>query len=212
VFTMRVPYAERRKAEQIAILSSIVLLLLVVTQVHKSSVLTVYVSMLWVYNVAAVINYRHERVYILNEGSSTYSFVVGPKSYTGQYNNVYVRLRKVSDDAARAPRKGDGSELPRYELVLNGLYIDQVSLSGRPSTEVKILRKCVGRDEALSVCCTARRLPISLDGADSDRSLPRTSTSTTSMRPTVSPCVAAGHAPRFLKTDHCWPERSICFP
>jgi hypothetical protein len=155
VFTMRVPYAERHKAEQVAVLSSIALLLLVALQMHTTSVLTVYVSLLWVYNVAAVVNYRHERIYILNEGSSTYSFVVGTKSYTGQYHNVYVRLRKVSDDSAR---KDEGEELPRYELVLSGLYMDQVSLSGRPTTEVKTLRRCVGCGEALVslVCCAAR--------------------------------------------------------
>jgi hypothetical protein len=159
VFTMRVPYAERHKAEQLVFLSSIALLLLVALQLHKTSVLTVYVTLLWVYNVAAVINYRHERIYIINEGSSTYSFVVGTRSYTGRYHNVYVRLRKVSDDSPKAPRKDEGEELPRYELVLNGLYMDQVSLSGRPTTEVKTLRKCVGCGEPFLslVCCPARR-------------------------------------------------------
>ena len=92
-----------------------------------------YLNMVAFWRVAVVMNYKH----ILDEGSESYSFIVGNRTATGTYHNIYLRLSKVK--VVERPRK----EPPpaRYHLVLDGVKIDRKEITKRSSTDVKALRK-----------------------------------------------------------------------
>ncbi|GBG29523.1 Hypothetical Protein FCC1311_057442 [Hondaea fermentalgiana] len=134
VFTLRVPYKRKRPALAIVIVCFAVIISMLATNNANSSIF-VYVLVALIQSAAVFLNYRHERIYLLDEENKTYSFIVGPDSVTSDYHNIYIRLNRKMQVGMR------DNEVPRYNLVLDGVKIDKYKLNKRPTTDVRALRK-----------------------------------------------------------------------
>jgi len=132
VFTLKRPYREKLRAQAVAVASTILIILLLVTNTFESS-LFVYSVLMLAQSFAIAISFQNERIYVLDEGSKTYSFIVGDRIATGKYHNIYIRLSKET-----LTRKYDR---PKYHLVLDGVKVDRQRLTTRPSTDLKSLRR-----------------------------------------------------------------------
>lgn len=95
----------------------------------------VYVITALIHAIAVFVNYRHERIYLLDEENKVYSFIVGSDFITSGYHNIYIRLNRILQVGASS------NEIPKYELVLDGVKIDRHVLTKRPSSDVRSLRR-----------------------------------------------------------------------
>lgn len=139
VFTLKVPYPQRFQGEVVVGVTGLIIFGMLVSGTHRDNVIFVYLMMIFFWGIAVVINYMNERVYILDEGSESYSFIVGKKTATGTYHNIYIRLSKVK--VIEKLRKDPAPA--RYHLVLDGVKIDRKEITKKSSTDIKALRKYV---------------------------------------------------------------------
>lgn len=135
VYKWAVPYRQSYLAKVVLCACVFSMALLAATNSTSNSMF-VYVLLVFCQSLAVTMSYRLERVYVLDEGTKTYAFMVGSAITNGRYHNIYIRLSKEKS-------VGPAATLPRYNLVLDGVKIDRQLLTKRSSGDIKSLRKCV---------------------------------------------------------------------
>jgi len=137
VFTLRVAYKERFFAQLVAFVTGAIILIMLASDIHKDTSIFVYLNLIFWQNCAIIVTFRNDRIYILDENSATYSFVVGQRSCSGTYHNIYIRLSKENTQGQPL----SSITPPQYHLVLDGVKIDQQRITKCSCSDLKLLRK-----------------------------------------------------------------------
>ncbi|KAI9217351.1 hypothetical protein BC828DRAFT_391388 [Blastocladiella britannica] len=135
-FRLSVRYRRLYAAVAFLLVSLAVLIGWIATQSVSNNSYFLFPLFTTVISIAALLNYRSKRVYILDHETLQYSFAYDDTVYTkGHFHNAYIRLRRETRSGAVGPVR-----LKYYYLVFNGFQMDVLRISGTTSNVNELRR------------------------------------------------------------------------